>query len=92
MRLIDETLSSVELSPAALSSQDCVVILTDHSNYDFRNIVKSAKLVIDTRNVTKGMDEFKDRIIKLGAGKTPASAGYHEEEPSNPATSIRAAH
>jgi UDP-N-acetyl-D-glucosamine dehydrogenase len=80
LRLNAETLTSVDLSPAALSNQDCVVILTDHSNYDFRNIVKSAKLVIDTRNVTKGMDEFKDRIIKLGAGNKPAAVLHHAEE------------
>ena len=80
LRLNAETLTSVELSPFALSSQDCVVILTDHSNYDFRDIIKSAKLIIDTRNVTKGMDEFKDRIIKLGAGNKPASIVHHDEQ------------
>jgi UDP-N-acetyl-D-glucosamine dehydrogenase len=35
---------------------DCVVIVTDHSAYDFRTIVKLAKLVVDTRNATKGID------------------------------------
>jgi UDP-N-acetyl-D-glucosamine dehydrogenase len=34
---------------------DCVVIVTDHSQYDYARIVKEAKLVIDTRNATKGM-------------------------------------
>ena len=35
---------------------DCVVIVTDHSAYDYRSIVKQAKLVVDTRNATKGID------------------------------------
>ncbi len=35
---------------------DCVVIVTDHSQYDYANIVNKAKLVIDTRNATKGID------------------------------------
>jgi UDP-N-acetyl-D-glucosamine dehydrogenase len=35
---------------------DCVVIVTDHSQYDYRSIVANAKLVIDTRNATKGID------------------------------------
>jgi UDP-N-acetyl-D-glucosamine dehydrogenase len=80
LRLNAETLTSVALSPAALASQDCLVILTDHSDYDFKDIIKSAKLVIDTRNVTKGLDEFKDRIIKLGAGSQPAASAHDDEE------------
>jgi UDP-N-acetyl-D-glucosamine dehydrogenase len=35
---------------------DCVVIVTDHSQYDYASIVKEAKLVVDTRNATKGID------------------------------------
>ena len=35
---------------------DCVVIVTDHSQYDYREIVGKANLVIDTRNATKGIE------------------------------------
>ena len=35
---------------------DCVVIVTDHSQYDFSEIVRRARLVVDTRNATKGID------------------------------------
>ena len=34
---------------------DCVVIVTDHSQYDYADIVKRAQLVVDTRNATKGI-------------------------------------
>jgi UDP-N-acetyl-D-glucosamine dehydrogenase len=34
---------------------DCVVIVTDHSQYDYVSIVEKAKLVVDTRNATKGI-------------------------------------
>jgi UDP-N-acetyl-D-glucosamine dehydrogenase len=34
---------------------DCVVIVTDHSQYDYASIVANAKLVVDTRNATKGI-------------------------------------
>lgn len=34
---------------------DCVVIVTDHSQYDYADIVEKAKLVVDTRNATKGI-------------------------------------
>ena len=35
---------------------DCIVIVTDHSQYDFRVIVDQAKLVVDTRNATRGIE------------------------------------
>jgi UDP-N-acetyl-D-glucosamine dehydrogenase len=35
---------------------DCVVIVTDHSQYDIPAIVKQARLVVDTRNATKGIE------------------------------------
>jgi UDP-N-acetyl-D-glucosamine dehydrogenase len=38
-----------------LQSYECVLILTDHSDYDYERIVREARLVIDTRNATKGI-------------------------------------
>ncbi len=38
-----------------LDQYDCVLIVTDHSDYDYADIVKSSKLVVDTRNATKGI-------------------------------------
>jgi UDP-N-acetyl-D-glucosamine dehydrogenase len=42
-----------------LGQYDCVVIVTDHSDYDYKKIVAEAKLVVDTRNATKGIDSPK---------------------------------
>jgi len=42
-----------------LDEYDCVVIVTDHSDYDYRRIVGEAQLVVDTRNATKGIDSPK---------------------------------
>lgn len=42
-----------------LGQYDCVVIVTDHSDYDFEGIVQEAQLVVDTRNATRGMDSPK---------------------------------
>lgn len=39
-----------------LDRYDCVLIVTDHSSYDYARIVREADLVIDTRNATQGMD------------------------------------
>jgi len=38
-----------------LGQYDCVLILTDHTQYDYPAIVKESKLVVDTRNATKGI-------------------------------------
>lgn len=38
-----------------VSEFDCVVIVTDHSQYDYQKIVNEAQLVVDTRNATKGI-------------------------------------
>jgi UDP-N-acetyl-D-glucosamine dehydrogenase len=38
-----------------LSQYDCVVIVTDHSDYDYQHIVKESQLVVDTRNATRGI-------------------------------------
>jgi UDP-N-acetyl-D-glucosamine dehydrogenase len=39
-----------------LEEFDCAVIVTDHSQYDYEDIVRRAKLVVDTRNATAGID------------------------------------
>ncbi|MDB6035813.1 MAG: UDP-glucose/GDP-mannose dehydrogenase family protein [Verrucomicrobiales bacterium] len=38
-----------------LGRYDCVVIVTDHSDYDYQQIVEEAQLVVDTRNATAGI-------------------------------------
>ena len=42
-----------------LEQYDCVLVLTDHSSYDYRRIVSESQLVVDTRNATKGMEDIK---------------------------------
>jgi UDP-N-acetyl-D-glucosamine dehydrogenase len=42
-----------------LGQYDCIVIVTDHSDYDYQKIVGEAQLVVDTRNATKGIDSPK---------------------------------
>jgi UDP-N-acetyl-D-glucosamine dehydrogenase len=42
-----------------LGDYDCVVIVTDHSDYDYGRIVGEAQLVVDTRNATKGINSPK---------------------------------
>ena len=42
-----------------LDQYDAVMIVTDHTSYDYKAIVDQSKLVVDTRNATKGIDSPK---------------------------------
>jgi UDP-N-acetyl-D-glucosamine dehydrogenase len=42
-----------------LGEYDCVLIVTDHTSYDYGAIVREAQLVVDTRNATRGIDSQK---------------------------------
>jgi len=44
---------------------DCVVIVTDHSDYDYQRIVREAKLVVDTRNAFKGRTGSDAELVRL---------------------------
>jgi UDP-N-acetyl-D-glucosamine dehydrogenase len=57
-------LASVPLTAEFLASQDCVLIATDHSAYDYEFIVRHAALVIDTRNATRGVSIDRGLIRK----------------------------
>jgi UDP-N-acetyl-D-glucosamine dehydrogenase len=52
-------LDSQPLNYHSLSLYDAVVLLTDHSAFDARQIVDHSRLVIDTRNLTTGIDSTK---------------------------------
>ena len=56
-------LKSSPLADQLLRRVDAAVVVTDHS-IDYRRIVKLVSLIIDTRNVTKGMDRYKKKIVK----------------------------
>ncbi len=58
------SMASQELTPDFLHCQDCVVIVTDHSTYDWSWIVEHSSLVIDTRNATKNVSAYRERIVK----------------------------
>ncbi|MBN1514495.1 MAG: nucleotide sugar dehydrogenase [Phycisphaerae bacterium] len=54
---------SKPLSATSLRRYDCVVISTDHSCYDYKMIVRNAKLVVDTRNATRNVKRGRDKIV-----------------------------
>ncbi len=62
-------LESQEVTDKLLGSVDAVIITTAHDQYDMDRIVKKAKLIIDTRNATKGILEGASKIVRLGSYK-----------------------
>lgn len=60
----DLKMASKKLSAKMLSGYDCVLISTDHSDYDYAWIVKNSKLVVDTRNATAKVRSGRSRIVK----------------------------
>ncbi|MEI7474151.1 MAG: nucleotide sugar dehydrogenase [bacterium] len=56
---------SEELTCELWEKVDCAVIITDHTNYDFEQIVKNAPVIVDTRNATKKVKDNTDKIILL---------------------------
>ena len=57
-------MESQDLTDELLSSVDAVVISTDHDDIDYARIVRLAPLVIDTRNATANVTEFREKIVK----------------------------
>jgi UDP-N-acetyl-D-glucosamine dehydrogenase len=62
VQLNNLALRSTDLA-TGLRDADVVVIVTDHSDYRYAEIVDAARLVVDTRNATKGI--VSEKILKL---------------------------
>jgi UDP-N-acetyl-D-glucosamine dehydrogenase len=62
-----EPMSSVELSDEEIQASDCVLIVTNHSQIDYRRIIELAPLIVDTRNALNGdlRRDSRARIIRL---------------------------
>ncbi len=58
------SLASIPMTPEFLKEQDLVVIITDHSNYDWHEVVENSQLVLDTRNGLGGVAQ-SDKVIRL---------------------------
>ncbi len=58
-------LTSVELSAELLQSMDCVILVTNHSQYDAQWLVDHSAIFVDTRNVTKDVHTAGRVVIKL---------------------------
>ncbi len=57
-------MTSQNLTPEFLASQDCVLIATDHTAYDYPMIARHSRLLVDTRNATKNVKEGREKIVR----------------------------
>ena len=63
LALHNETFYSQPVSSSLLQAADCVVIVTDHSYYDASWIIREARCIVDTRNLTQGHND--EKIFRL---------------------------
>jgi UDP-N-acetyl-D-glucosamine dehydrogenase len=57
-------MSSQELTADYLRTRDCVLIVTDHSAYNYEWIAQHAPLIVDTRNAMKDVTSSRGIIVQ----------------------------
>ncbi|QEL18923.1 nucleotide sugar dehydrogenase [Limnoglobus roseus] len=57
-------MESQPLTADFLGEQDCVLIATDHTAFDYDWILRSANLVVDTRNATKNVIQHREKLVR----------------------------
>lgn len=65
IRMDSASMESKKLDASLLESSDCVVIVTDHTDYDWKFVVHHSKLIVDTRNATRAVQPGSCRVVKL---------------------------
>jgi UDP-N-acetyl-D-glucosamine dehydrogenase len=66
--------SSVDLTDEELAAADCVVLVTDHRDFDLERIFEFSRVLVDSRNATGGIAERRGQgqpqrwIVKRGVG------------------------
>jgi UDP-N-acetyl-D-glucosamine dehydrogenase len=58
-------LKAIDLTDERVRSADCVLVLTDHPDFDYRRIVELAPLIVDTRSATLGIPAPAGRVVRL---------------------------
>ncbi len=71
LKLDDHNYESYNLTDELIAEADCVIMTTAHTEYtkQVKNIVKHAKLIVDTRNITKDITAEPNKIVRLGSYK-----------------------
>jgi UDP-N-acetyl-D-glucosamine dehydrogenase len=62
-------LVNVDVAKAGADEYDCLVVVTDHSEFDYDQLQRVAKVVVDTRNAIKSPTS---KVVRLGAARRTA--------------------
>jgi UDP-N-acetyl-D-glucosamine dehydrogenase len=54
---------SVPLTPETLAAYDCVLVATNHADYNWQMVADHSKLIVDTRNALKGLARKRDNVV-----------------------------
>ena len=65
----DKDMTNVDISGVAPDAYDCVVVVTDHSRFDYTALQRVGRVLVDTRNAVK---DPGPKVVRLGAPKAPA--------------------
>jgi UDP-N-acetyl-D-glucosamine dehydrogenase len=57
----------VGLTAEIIAATDAVVVVTDHRNVDYQLVMDNATLIVDSRNVTRGLTRTKARVVSLAS-------------------------
>jgi UDP-N-acetyl-D-glucosamine dehydrogenase len=57
-------MESQPLTAAYVAAQDCVLIVTDHSAFDYSFIASHAQLIVDTRNTIRDIPEANNKLVR----------------------------
>lgn len=57
--------TSRDVTEAELDQADCILILTDHPDFNYREIVASGNLIVDTRDATWGIPAPSGQVVRL---------------------------
>ncbi|MEX0902962.1 MAG: nucleotide sugar dehydrogenase [Pseudohongiellaceae bacterium] len=58
-------LRRIQATDNELKTSDCVLILTDHTSFDYQNIIDNCALIVDTRDATWGMESKPDQVVRI---------------------------
>ncbi len=65
IKINGDILKSKKLTKSVMESADCIVITTDHTDFNFDEIAKNANIIVDTRNAIPRQYKSK-KIMRLG--------------------------
>ncbi|MBI3991582.1 MAG: nucleotide sugar dehydrogenase [Candidatus Omnitrophica bacterium] len=65
LKIEDSKFNSIKLTGVNIRKQDAVLIVTNHSNIDYRFILDNARFILDTRNALKSLSPGRCKVVKL---------------------------